>query len=396
MVELAEAPQYFDRGKRRKVRMIQHPASKTAVVFAGGLGLAAYQAGAYEALNANGVQPAWVSGSSAGAVTAAIIAGNSPEDRVSRLRSFWNLDGADASFDYPWEHMQGWMSAISAHIFGSVGFFHPRLPSFYPLGFRSLYDLAPMKSRLNRLIDFDRLNSGEVRVSIAATDVETGHPVLFDSNTDPIEMDHLMASCGFLPEFSPVEIGGRLLADGGLSINAPFDPILETEDETFSLFIIDLFARDGDRPRTLEAAAERKNDLMFANQTVLRLQDKLQIRQLRRELAGTRAPSDQVFLLSYRAGADEPGPEKSYNFSRHGRALRWSCGRLDMLQALDECRSTGEGLYFIRRPEITAPRSLKVPQPDGAAADLSPHDLHWLERNRPHCPASGKPGRRGR
>ena len=47
--------------------------------------------------------------------------------------------------------------------------------------------------------------------------METGDLVLFDTaNGNQIGMDHLLASCGFLPEFAPLEIGGRLLGDGGL------------------------------------------------------------------------------------------------------------------------------------------------------------------------------------
>src|SRR3954462_9075280 len=80
-----------------------------------------------------------------------------------------------------------------------------------------------------------------------------------------IEIDHLMASCGFLPEFAPLELDGRLLGDGGLSLNAPFDPILENAVEgDLWLYIIDLYARDGNRPISLEGAIERKSDLLFA------------------------------------------------------------------------------------------------------------------------------------
>jgi NTE family protein len=98
------------------------------------------------------------------------------------------------------------------------------MPSLGP--FRSLYDLAPMKGRLAGLVDFARLNSGEVRFSIATTDIETGELVIFDNTKgDNITIDHVLASCGFLPEFAPVEVDGRLLGDGGLSANAPIEAV---------------------------------------------------------------------------------------------------------------------------------------------------------------------------
>jgi hypothetical protein len=69
------------------------------------------------------------------------------------------------------------------------------------LRFSSFYDLAPTADYLAKVIDFGRLNSGEVRLTIAAVDLATGDVVLFDGpQGDRIDMDHLLASCGFLPE----------------------------------------------------------------------------------------------------------------------------------------------------------------------------------------------------
>ena len=62
---------------------------KDVLALQGGGALGAYQAGAYEALCDAGHMPRWVAGTSIGAVNAAIIAGNQPEHRVSRLREFW-------------------------------------------------------------------------------------------------------------------------------------------------------------------------------------------------------------------------------------------------------------------------------------------------------------------
>jgi NTE family protein len=60
-----------------------------ALVLQGGGALGAYQAGVYEALAEANIHPDWVSGVSIGAINAAIIAGNAPNDRVDRLRAFW-------------------------------------------------------------------------------------------------------------------------------------------------------------------------------------------------------------------------------------------------------------------------------------------------------------------
>ncbi|MGX1167064.1 hypothetical protein AB7M16_003330 [Bradyrhizobium sp. USDA 372] len=128
-----------------------------------------------------------------------------------------------------------------------------------------------------------------------------------------------------------MRIAGRSLGDGGFSLNAPFDPILETPD-ALRLYVFDLFARDGKVPDGLEAAAERKSDLTFGNQTFQRLGPALEARQLRAELQGL-ARDDQVYLLSYRPGREEAGPEKSFDLSEAAMAQRWQAGVLDMQHA---------------------------------------------------------------
>ena len=56
----------------------------------GGGALGAYQVGVYEALHEAGIEPDWVIGTSIGAINAALISGNRPEDRLARLEEFWH------------------------------------------------------------------------------------------------------------------------------------------------------------------------------------------------------------------------------------------------------------------------------------------------------------------
>jgi NTE family protein len=337
------------------------------MVFGGGLGLAAYHAGVYQAFSEGDCPLHWVAGSSAGAVTAALIAGNRSADRIDRLRKFWNVSGVVARAPDPGRHLFGWMGAIRSRLVGSEGHFHPRVPAISLFEFKSLYDLAPMREQLVRLIDFGRLNSGEIRVCIAATDIETGEPVIFDSQNEPLQIEHLMASSGFLPEFAPVEISGRLLGDGGLSLNAPFEPFLSSAtDESLLLYVVDLYARDGARPQSLEAAAERKNDLLFGNQTVIRLKYFAQLRTLQKQIERkSECSGDRIVLLGYRPGMEEPGPEKSFELSSSAISQRWNAGLLDMRHAQGIIPK--EGITAIRRSPIgTDQRSCTI------ASDIIP------------------------
>ena len=58
------------------------------LVLQGGGALGAYQAGVYEGMQEAGVAPNWITGVSIGAINAALIAGNRPENRITRLREF--------------------------------------------------------------------------------------------------------------------------------------------------------------------------------------------------------------------------------------------------------------------------------------------------------------------
>src|SRR5580698_5726255 len=71
------------------------PFEVVSLVLQGGGALGAYQAGVYEALAEDGIEPDWIAGMSIGAINAAIIAGNPPNERINRLRAFWNLVTSD-------------------------------------------------------------------------------------------------------------------------------------------------------------------------------------------------------------------------------------------------------------------------------------------------------------
>src|SRR5689334_23047306 len=146
---------------------------KVGLVLQGGGALGSYQAGVYEALASSEYCPDWVAGISIGAINAAIIAGNAPKDRVPRLRRFWEDITAPTEL---WPQASGvfgawqrWTSAPMAVAFGQPGFFSP-LQSWQSSGNSvSYYSTKALKATLERLVDFDRINSGkEMRLSVGA------------------------------------------------------------------------------------------------------------------------------------------------------------------------------------------------------------------------------------
>jgi len=305
----------------------------TALVLSGGLALGSYQAGVYEALVGEpGLAPAWIAGSSAGTLNGALIAGTPGDRRVEVLRAYWqrgpeSLNAMSLGFT---RHALNWASAVQSRLFGAAGHLQTQGPR---LSFASFYDLAPTVAFCRKTIDFGRLNSGDIRFTVATTDIETGDAVIFDTGKgDRIEIDHILASCGFLPEFAPVEIAGHLLGDGGLSINAPVEPVLDEFTGTDGIVVVaDLFARDGARPVGLQAALARKNALMYGNQTWYRLEAWRRLWQ--RDLADER-PAPSVLYLSYHPVSGEAGPELIYDFSLASARDRWAEGFLDGRRAV--------------------------------------------------------------
>ena len=71
-----------------------------ALLLQGGGALGAYQAGVYQALAEADLHPDWVAGISIGAINAAIIAGNPPDERVDKLRAFWEEITANPLLDW--------------------------------------------------------------------------------------------------------------------------------------------------------------------------------------------------------------------------------------------------------------------------------------------------------
>ncbi len=190
-----------------------NPQEANTLVLQGGGALGAYQAGAYEALEAEGRAPDWIAGISIGAINAAIIAGNEPGHRIAKLRQFWELvsSGLQGSQLVPGQKSRTIFNETSAWfstLLGIPGFFSPRLlpPVLHSPGSPgalSYYDSAPLKTTLQELIDFDILNGAGPRISIGAVHIKTGNIIYFDSREQRLGVEHIMASGALPPGLPP-------------------------------------------------------------------------------------------------------------------------------------------------------------------------------------------------
>src|SRR5262245_33260026 len=192
---------------------------EVVLVLQGGGAIGSYQAGVLEALAAERVSPNWVAGISIGAINGALIAGNAPRNRIARLRDFWELVSS-ALPEPAWTpdgHTHRWLSSLAAThalVFGVPGFFTPRIPPA-PLqpcgtpGAISYYDTTPLRETLERLVDFELLNGGNVRLSIGAVNVRTGNLPWFDTANQKLDVRHVMAAGALPPGFPQVATDGE-------------------------------------------------------------------------------------------------------------------------------------------------------------------------------------------
>jgi len=247
-------------------------------VLQGGGALGAYQAGAYEGLSEAGVEPDWITGVSIGAINAALIAGNPPQRRVERLRTFWDRVSASVPLDLPatfdpFRSMYNGFSAAGALAFGINGFFTPRMPPPYfasdgtPEAL-SFYDTEPLKRTLEELVDFDIINDHSTRLSVGAANVHTGDSVYFDNRHRHIGPDHIRASGSLPPGFPPVTIDGEEYWDGGMVSNSPLWYVMDDSPRLNALIVqIDLFSARGELPQNLNQVLERAKDIQYSSKT---------------------------------------------------------------------------------------------------------------------------------
>ena len=345
---------------------------EVALLLQGGGALGSFQAGVYQRLDELGVDVSWVAGISIGAINAAIIAGNAPHRRISRLKKFWlTVSGGLPNVVLPEiDHIREaahLMAAGAVATFGVPGMFRPRLWPFMLMpegssGAISFYDSAPLKETLDACVDWDLLNDGPVRLSVGAVDVESGNFAYWDTRGPDgrtrIDARHIMASGALPPGLPPVEIDGRHYWDGGIVSNTPLAHVLEHQNEDMLVFQVDLFPAEGPMPRQMTDVYSRAKDIQYSSRT---RQVTDQYLRLRREHKAIKALLDKlppdlrddadtlrlreyldrgsvnIVHLIYRSRAWESGA-RDFEFSRSTMLDHWSQGR----DAVEEVMHKGD------------------------------------------------------
>lgn len=283
-----------------------------ALVLQGGGALGAYQAGVYEGLAERDIDITCFAGISIGALNVAILAGNPKEQRVEKLRQFWEticqpyfgtapnpiLEQSLYQINDWTKQFIGTYNAASAIMLGQKGFFRPKMLDFMDklndsqknVGY---YDTSPLKQTLEDFCDFDLINdSKRHHVTVGAVNVRTGNITYFDNRKITLKPEHFMASGALPPAFPAVEIDGEYYWDGGLVSNTPLTKVLEQQKNHDTIvFQVDLWSARGAVPKSLDEIGDRIQDIRYSSRTRLVTEEMREDRRVQRLL---RKVLDQV------------------------------------------------------------------------------------------------------
>jgi NTE family protein len=237
----------------------------------GGGSWGAYTWGVLDALLASrSLTIAQLSGTSAGAINAAIVASalakGSPAQARRALRAFW-LDvahpaAADIGRDL-WRPVQrAWRDSVSAWMLSS-GMLSPYTAN--PLG------INPLRKIITAHVDIDAIRSKSApALYVTLTNVKTGLPRVISNET--MSVDALLASACLPMLFQAVEIDGEPYWDGGYCGNPTLWPMIHGGTAR-DLIIVQLVPDEaGDAPTDGPSIRQRIGEIVFNSSLVAEMQ----------------------------------------------------------------------------------------------------------------------------
>jgi NTE family protein len=223
-----------------------------------------------ELLNDSRIEIEGMSGTSAGAVNAVMVADGlargGPEEARKRLADFWRAASRDGD-------LSKINRAISDRLFSLVPIVTAPFQPFIDAWSRTLspYDLNPLninplRDLIVRLVDFDAVKKGGMPLFIAATNVHTGRLRVFP--LDKINADAVLASAALPHVFRAVEIDGVPYWDGGYTANPPIYPFFRTtQTEDVLVVQINPVVRT-QTPHSAQEIMNRVNEITFNSSLV--------------------------------------------------------------------------------------------------------------------------------
>ncbi|PWY55138.1 alpha/beta hydrolase [Legionella qingyii] len=206
-----------------------------------------------------------ISGTSAGAMNAAVLADgytkDGPQGARDLLELFWKSVSEAARFSLlqrsPLDIILGQWSLDYSPFFITMDILS-RLFSPYDL---DPFGVNPLHTILMETIDFKRLSRSPIKLFITATNVSSGRGRVF--RNDEITPDVLLASACLPTLFKAVEINGEHYWDGGYSGNPTITPLVrECKSHDTILVQINPVTRP-DIPQSARGILNRLNEVSF-------------------------------------------------------------------------------------------------------------------------------------
>lgn len=209
---------------------------------------------------------AGISGTSAGALNAAVLAtglgqGGAPGARKA-LTDFWRDISRSGSIFAPFSGSQ--QTALRENLALDKLPGYQWMSSFFrslsPYEFNPL-NLNPLKDVVRRHVDVAALRASPLKLFVTATNVTTGQARVFGASE--MSLDSLLASACLPFMFQAVEIDGEPYWDGGYSGNPAIYPLIYNSESTDILLVkINPLFREGTPSRSVEII-DRLSEITF-------------------------------------------------------------------------------------------------------------------------------------
>ena len=216
-------------------------------------------------LQEEGLRIEGISGTSAGAMNAAVLVDGyergGAEGARQALATFWRAVSDAARFSPlqrgPLDVLLGRWSLEGSPAFLAMDLMSRVLSPYdlNPFGINPLHDI------LERSIDFDALSKSKIKLFITATNVRTGRGRVF--RNAELTPDVLLASACLPNMFQAVQVDGQYYWDGGYSGNPTMTPLVRDSDADDVILVAVNPVERPDLPTGARAILDRINEVSF-------------------------------------------------------------------------------------------------------------------------------------
>ena len=217
-------------------KSVENTRPKVGLVLSGGGAKGLAHIGVLKVIDSLGIQVDYIGGTSMGAVVGGLYASGYTANQLDSI--FSKIDVDALLQDYTPRESKSFYEKRNDEIYAlTLPFnnFKLGLPSGLSKGLYNFNLMSRLTQHVSDVRDFDKL---PIPFLCIATDVETGEQIVLDEG---ILAQAIIAS-GALPTlYSPVEINGRLLIDGGVVNNYPIEELKNRGID----FIIGIDVQDG-------------------------------------------------------------------------------------------------------------------------------------------------------